>query len=81
MHLVLRQLMQENKVVFASEIKETLLTQMRAIQLKNKELDKVTLIGKDVIRQVLKRSPDDLDAVILAVHALELYILGVEGGN
>ena len=54
---------------------------MRAIQLKNKELDKVTLIGKDVIRQVLKRSPDDLDAVILAVHALELYILGVEGGN
>lgn len=81
MHLVLRQLMQENQVVFADEIKETLLTQMRAVQTKNKDLEKVTLIGKDVMRQVLKRSPDDLDAVVLAVHALELYILGVEGGN
>lgn len=81
MHLVLRQLMQEQKVVFAEELKEVLLTQMRAIQIKNKELEKVTLIGKDVIRQTLKRSPDDLDAVVLSVHGLELYILGVEGGN
>lgn len=81
MHLVLRQLMQENKVMFAEEIKETLLIQMRAIQTKNKDLEKVTLIGKDVIRQLLKRSPDDLDATVLAVHALELYILGVQGGN
>lgn len=81
MHLVLRQLMQENKVVFASELKEILLTQMRVIQTKNKDLEKVTLIPKDVIRQILKRSPDELDAVILSVHALELYILGVEGGK
>lgn len=81
MHLVLRQLMQENKIAFAEELKEILLPQMRAIQTKNKDLEKITLIGKDVIRQILKRSPDDLDAIVLAVHALELYILGVEGGN
>ena len=81
MHLVLRQLMQEDKVVFAEELKEILLPQMRVVQTKNKDLEKITLIGKDVIRQILKRSPDDLDAVVLAVHALELYILGVEGGN
>lgn len=81
MHLVLRQLMQENKVVFSDELKDVLLPQMRATQTKQKELDKVTLIGKDVIRQILKRSPDDLDAVVLSVHALELYILGVQGGR
>lgn len=77
MHLVLRQLMQEDKVIYNEELRDVLLPQMRAVQTKQKDLEKVTLIDKSVIREQLKRSPDDLDATVLSVHALELYLLGL----
>lgn len=77
MHLVLQQLMQESRVVFSEHLRSRLLPQMRVVQVKNTDLTKVTLIEKSVIRELLKRSPDDLDAVILSVHALELYLLGI----
>ena len=77
MHLALRQLMQESKICFSDELKKTLQPQMHAVSLKNKELDKITLVDKQVIRDILKRSPDDLDATVLSIHALELYLLGV----
>lgn len=77
MHLVLQQLMQENRVVYSEHLRSRLLPQMRAVQTKNTDLQKVTLIDKSIIREQLKRSPDDLDAVVLSIHALELYLLGV----
>lgn len=77
MHLVLRQLMQEDKVVYSEDLKSVLLPQMRVVQTKQKDLEKVTLIDKSIIRERLKRSPDDLDATVLSVHALELYLLGL----
>lgn len=77
MHLVLRQLMQEDRVVYAEHLRQVLLPQMRVVQTKNNDLQKVTLIDKAIIREQLKRSPDDLDAVVLSVHALELYLLGL----
>lgn len=77
MHLVLQQLMQEGRVVYSEHLRNRLLPQMRVIQTKNTDLQKMTLIDKSIIREQLKRSPDDLDAVVLSVHALELYLLGV----
>lgn len=69
--------MQEDKVVYNEELRDVLLPQMRAVQTKQKDLEKVTLIDKSVIREQLKRSPDDLDATVLSVHALELFLLGL----
>lgn len=77
MHLVLRELMQESKVIYSEEIKNDLLEEMRVVDTKQNDLTKVTLIDKSIMREQLKRSPDNLDATVLSVHALEMYLLGI----
>lgn len=78
MYLSLRELMRERKIVYNRDYKRTLLKQMAATRLKEQTGDKMTLIDKDVIKRHIKESPDELDSVVLVVHALELLMLGVE---
>lgn len=80
MHLALRQLIYDKKIIFSDDISRILSREMELVDIKQQTnaTDKITLIEKNIIKRELGHSPDSLDAVLLATHALELYLLGIE---
>lgn len=75
MHLDLQDLMDNGKVTFTSDMAEGLKEQMSAVKAIRKPNGKTAIIPKDEIKQIIGRSPDDLDAVLLSVHAAILYLM------
>lgn len=74
LHMDLEDLMDNQRVTFTSEMYDSLKEQMNAVKsIKKGEGAKTMIIPKDDIKKVIGKSPDELDAAILALHALLLY--------
>lgn len=79
MHLDLQDLMDNRKITFTSRTAEALKHQMNAVQAIRKPNGKTGIIPKDEIKNIIGKSPDELDAALLSVHAALLY--SMSGGT
>lgn len=75
MHLDLQNLMQKGTVTFTSKSAKMLRKQMSATRLIRKPNNKIAVIPKDEIKRVIGKSPDELDAALLSIHALLLHTM------
>ncbi|WP_461731548.1 hypothetical protein [Enterococcus sp. LJL128] len=73
MHVDLQQLISSLDISFTSKMKDALEEQMNYVQSLIKSNGKIAIISKDEIKKLLGKSPDELDAVLLSVHAILLH--------
>ncbi len=74
LHLDLEDLMDNQKLSFTTDMCESLKEQMNAVKtIKKGDAAKIKIIPKDDIKAVIGKSPDELDATVLSVHAVLLY--------
>ena len=78
MYLDLQSLMDDNKITFTQSMANDLRDEMNATQATRLKNGKTAIIAKEQIKQVLGRSPDLTDSVVLSIHALILHQL--DGG-
>lgn len=78
MHMDLAELMENKKATFTESMAELLKDQLKSVKRVKKERNKIAIIPKDEIKQSLGKSPDELDATILCLHALILDNLNPE---
>lgn len=75
MHLDMQDLMESKGLFFTREVAEALKDQMNAVRAVRKRNGKTGIIPKEQIKQLIGKSPDELDAALLAVHAAILYTM------
>lgn len=75
MHLDLQQLMNDGKIEFTRKALAQLKDQLLAVKSFHKGAGKIAIIPKDEIRKRLKKSPDELDSLLLSVHACIMYTI------
>lgn len=77
MHLDLQDLIENNGVTFTTEMTAVLKDQMNAVRgiRTKKDGGKTRIIPKDEIKKILGKSPDELDATLLAIHAVIIYLM------
>ena len=78
LHLDLQDLMDNGGVTFSQKMAVMLRPQMNATRAVRKPNGKTAIIPKDEIRQAIGKSPDELDAALLSVHAAILYLMDAE---
>lgn len=78
MHMDVKDLCENNKLFIKNELYDDLMRQMREIG-NTPEMNKVKIEPKKKIKERLGRSPDNLDSMCLAVHAMVLS--GALGGG
>lgn len=69
LHLDVQDLMDNGKLVYTSDMAEVLKPQMAVVKAIRKQNGKTGIIPKEQIKQILGKSPDELDSVMLSVHA------------
>lgn len=69
LHLDLQDFIEEGMIKVSEEIKEELQRQLNAVTYDYKTNGKIQIRSKDEIKVILGKSPDDLDAIMLSVHA------------
>ncbi|WP_430622018.1 hypothetical protein [Enterococcus sp. DIV0800] len=75
MHLDLQDLIDHGQVSMTSEVFELLREQMSAVQAIRRGNAKTGIIPKDEIKMMIGKSPDELDAALLSIHAALLYTM------
>lgn len=73
MHLDLQDLIEKGQIKFSPEVLEHLRTELLYVSCERKSNGKYIIRPKDEIKAVIGKSPDELDAVILAIQAAILY--------
>ena len=77
MHLMLRGMMEAQRVSFVRKVRDLIRREMAFVSEIQKPEDRLVKIRpKSEIKKLLQRSPDELDSVILSLHCAELYYLG-----
>ena len=77
MHLMLRGMMEAQRVSFVRKVWDLISREMAFVSEIQKPEDRLVKIRpKSEIKKLLQRSPDELDSVILSLHCAELYYLG-----
>lgn len=75
LHLDLQDLMDNRRVVCEKELAKKLQPQMNAVRAIRKDNGKTSIISKEEIKNIIGRSPDQLDSILLALHAMILYYM------
>lgn len=78
LYLDLQDLMDNGAAIFSQKMAEMLKPQMNATKAVRKPNGKTAIIPKDEIKQIIGKSPDELDAALLSVHAAILYSMSAE---
>lgn len=77
MHLMLRGQMEAQRVSFTKKVWDLISREMSFVTEVQKAEDRLVKIRpKSEIKKILKKSPDELDSVLLCLHGAELYYLG-----
>ena len=77
MHLMLRGMMEAQRVSFVRKVWDLISREMAFVSEIQKPEDRLVKIRpKSEIKKLLQRSPDELDSVMLSLHCAELYYLG-----
>ena len=77
MHLMLRGMMEAQRVSFVRKVWDAISRQMSFVsEVQRPEDRKVKIRPKAEIKKLLRQSPDELDSVLLSLHVAELYYLG-----
>ena len=77
MHLMLRGMMEAQRVSFVRKVWDAIARQMSFVsEVQRPEDRKVKIRPKAEIKKLLRQSPDELDSVLLSLHVAELYYLG-----
>ena len=77
MHLMLRGMMEAQRVSFVKSVWDSISRQMSFVSEIQKPEDRLVKIRpKSEIKKLLKHSPDELDSVLLSLHVAELFYLG-----
>ena len=77
MHLMLRGMMEAQRVSFVRKVWDLISREMAFVSEIQKPEDRLVKIRpKTEIKKLLQRSPDELDSVMLSLHCAELYYLG-----
>ena len=76
MHLMLRGMMEAQRVSFMTKVWDGIARQMSFVaEIQRPEDRLVKLRPKSEIKKLIHQSPDELDSVLLAIHAIELFYL------
>ena len=81
LHMDLQSLMQTEHVYFTTGVKNLVQPQMSACRTQVKSGGKFAIIPKDRIKQVIGKSPDELDSVLLSIHSIVRYNIGTRDIN
>lgn len=77
MHLDLKDLIENHSISFTSEVADVLKDQMNAVRgIRRSSGGKTGIIPKVDIKAIIGKSPDELDATLLSIHAVILYLSG-----
>lgn len=77
MHLMLKGMMEAQRVSFTRKVWDSIAREMSFVsEIQRPEERLVKIRPKAEIKKLLKKSPDELDSVMLALHGAELYYLG-----
>lgn len=77
MHLMLRGMMEAQRVSFTRKVWDLIAKEMSFVSEVQRPEDRLVKIRpKSEIKKLLRKSPDELDSVLLALHCAELYYLG-----
>lgn len=79
LHIDLQELMNHGNVSFTTKCLKLLAKQLSAVRVEMKANGKKAIISKDIIKQEIGHSPDELDSCLLSVHSAILY--NMSGGN
>lgn len=76
LHLMLRGMMEAQRVFFTPKVWEAISKEMSFVSEIQRPEDRLVRIRpKSEIKKLLHKSPDELDSVMLSLHAVELYFL------
>lgn len=77
MHLMLRGMMEAQRVSFVRKVWDAIAREMSFVSEIQKPEDRLVKIRpKSEIKKLLHHSPDELDSVLIALHVAELFYLG-----
>lgn len=73
MHLDLQNLIEDGRITCHPDVKEKL-SYMTYVSCERKSNGKIQIRPKQEVKNIIGKSPDELDAVLLALHAMFLYL-------
>ena len=77
LHLTLKGFMEAERISFTKKVWDLCKREMSYVtEIQRPEDRLVKIRPKSEIKRILKKSPDELDSVMLAIHSAELYYLG-----
>lgn len=79
LHIDLQELMNSGNISFTTKCIKILSKQLLAVRTEMKTNGKKAIISKDIIKQEIGHSPDELDSCLLSVHAAILYNMSGSG--
>ena len=79
LHIDLQELMNAGNISFTTKCLKLLSKQLLAVRVEMKANGKKAIISKDIIKQEIGHSPDELDSCLLSVHSAVLY--NMSGGS
>ncbi len=79
LHIDLQELMNAGNISFTTKCLKMLSKQLLAVRIEMKTNGKKAIISKDIIKQEIGHSPDELDSCLLSVHSAILY--NMSGGS
>lgn len=74
MHLDLQDLIENNAISFSRQAYESVKSTLPYVTSERKTNGKIKIVDKEVIKAIINKSPDELDAVILAIHACITFL-------
>lgn len=78
LHIDLQELMTAGNISFTTKCLKLLSKQLLAVRVEMKANGKKAIISKDIIKQEIGHSPDELDSCLLSVHSAVLYNMSGE---
>lgn len=79
LHIDLQELMNSGNVSFTTKCIKILSKQLLAVRTEMKTNGKKAIISKDIIKQEIGHSPDELDSCLLSIHSAILYNMSGSG--
>ena len=73
MHLDFQDLSDNGVLMISEEVKEAIKDALPYITSERKASGKIQIRPKEEIKAIIGKSPDELDAVLLAIHAVILF--------
>lgn len=74
MHLDLQDLVEKGQIVFDANAYERIAYTLPFVSCERKQNGKIQIRPKDEVKAIIGKSPDELDAVLLAIHAAMVYM-------